>query len=163
MPKLDKKTQKATEAAEEWGDGFALLPDGRYAGRLAKVEVRDGRNYDYWSWEFNHLHDEDGKEHPGRLWHNTSMSPNALGNLKKTFSAMGYSLDSDTDEMVGDWVTLTVGTEIQAQGKRAGEKRNVVRGLAELNEDEFDFDPDEIPEDAPAVGGPATGGSENEF
>lgn len=146
MPKLNKIQQKTVDKAEAWGDGsYAPLDPGRYAGRLAKVESKQGNAGEYWSWEFEAIHDTEGNAKPGRLWHTTSLSPKSAGNLKATFDAFGYSTDSDTDEMIGEWAVLTVDIEIASQGKRSGQRVNRVRGLSAFDADEFDFDPDDVP------------------
>lgn len=146
MPKLNKTQQKTVDKAEAWGDGsFSPLDPGRYAARLSKVESRQGPAGEYWSWEFEAIHDTEGNAKPGRLWHTTSLSPKSAGNLRATFDAFGYSTDSDTDEMIGEWVTLAVDIEIAGQGKRAGQRVNRVRGLSEFEADEFDFDTDDVP------------------
>jgi hypothetical protein len=159
VPKLDKKTRAATEKAEAWGEGggFALLPEGRYAGRLTKVDEREARSatqFPSWSWEFRHLHNEDGEEQRGRMWNNTSMSPKALGNLKAQFEALGFTLDSDTDEMIGEWCVLYVTQEVQTQGKNAGKTVNRVNGVAAFDESEWDFEPSEVAADKDEVAAP---------
>lgn len=152
MPKLDKKAQKVVEEAEEWGVGGFLLDEGRYAARLKDVTVHQGRAGEYWTWEFEHLHNEEGEPQRGRQWHNTSMSPKAAGNLKQVFNAFGYSSDSDTDEMIGEWVVLHLGIEVQEQGKRAGQQVNRIQGLAPFVAEDWDFDTDAVAEKVAASG-----------
>ncbi|HEU5046110.1 MAG TPA: hypothetical protein VFT75_18465 [Nocardioidaceae bacterium] len=157
MPKLPGKVAKEVENAEAMSGGF-LLPAGRYAARLRSVTEREGDEHPYWVWEFEALHDESGTRHPGRQWNNTSLSPKSRGFLKATFEAFGYSADSDTDEMIGEWVVLYLGQETQSQGKNAGQQRNVVQRLAEFDADEWDFDPDDVGTAEPA--GASSGGGD---
>lgn len=158
MPKLDKKQALAVEGSEAMGGGFLLEP-GRYAARLAKVEERPGNEYPYWVWEFDQIHDEKGNRQAGRQWNQTSLSPKSAGFLKATFEAFGYSADSDTDEMVGEWVVLHIDQEIQSQGKNVGKPRNVVSRLAEFDPDEWDFDPNAVK--PPTASGSADGGGDD--
>ena len=138
MPKLPKKTQDSVEKAEEWGESSYLLDEGRYAAQLQGVESREGAKGEYWSWVYTNLHDQEGTPHPGRQWDNTSLSQ--PGRLKQVFNAFGYSTDSDTDEMIGEWVTLVVRQEVAQAGKRAGQLVNRVSSIAEFDPAEFDFD-----------------------
>ena len=145
MPKLNDRQIKEVEKSEEWGDGFALLPPGRYAAELVKVEERPGVKAPQWSWEFSNLHDPEGKAYSGRQWYNTSFSEKALGNLKHMFNVLGYTLDTGTDEMLGEWATLVITKETQAVGKRAGQEVNRVQAVATFDPEEFDFDVAEVP------------------
>jgi hypothetical protein len=156
MPKLDKKVAKEVESSEAMTGSF-LLPEGRYAGRLMKVEEKPGEEYPYWDWQFDAIHDEEGVKHPGRQWNRTSLSPKSRGFLKATFAAFGYSPDSDTDEMLGEWVVLYLEQEKQTKGQNAGKMRNVVARLAPFDPDEWDFDPEAVPASKERNGEP-TGG-----
>lgn len=162
MPKLTKKQAQEVEKAEAMGGGFLLEP-GRYAARLRSVTVRDGEEFPYWIWEFEAIHNEDGDPKPGRQWNNTSLSPKSRGFMKATFEAFGYSADSDTDEMIGEWVVLYIDQETQTQGKNAGRQRNTVTRLAEFDPDEWDFDPEEVPATSSGNGGGDGGGSGDDF
>ena len=144
MPKLKSVLAKKVAKAEA-ASGSILLPEGRYAARLLEVVQKEGQKAPYWQWTFGDLHDEDGNSHPGRQWNNTSLSENALGFLKASFEAFGYTEDSDTDEMIGEWVVLHLIQEPIAQGRNAGQVRNAVSHLAPFNEEDFDFDPAELP------------------
>ena len=149
MPKLNAKQAKQVASTEAWeaGTGRVLLDEGRYAAQLFKVTERDGREHPLWSWRFVNVHNQDG-DLMGRtnLFHSTSLSPKAYGGLKQTFDAFGYTTDSDTDEIVGEWAVLYVRQEVQEQGKNAGQRVNVVSGLAPFDPDDWAFDPDEVPE-----------------
>lgn len=152
MPKLPKKMAQTVEKAEEWGQGRQLLPEGKYAVRLFKVEERDGQKAPQWSWWLTNAHDPEGTEYPGVQFLNTSLSEAAAGRLKQVFHAFGYSADSDTDEMVGEWVGIYVTQEVQKQGQNAGKTRNEIQYLFEFDPDEWDFDPESVPEYEPRGG-----------
>ena len=167
MPKLNQKTAKAVEQAEAWeaGSGRQLLDEGRYAAQLYKVEERPGRVAPQWSWRFVNVHNEDG-ELQGRtnLFHSTSLSPKAYGGFKQTFNAFGYTPDSDTDEMLGEWVVLYVVQEIQEQGAKAGQRVNRVTSLSPFDPDDWDFDPESVPtyEERSRGGDTATTGGDDD-
>lgn len=144
MPKLKSTVAKKVNAAEA-ATGSYLLPEGRYAARLQEVVQKEGQKAPYWRWEFSDLHDAEGDKKPGKQWHNTSLSEAALGFLKATFEAFGYTTDSDTDEMVGEWVVLHLTQEQIPTGARAGEMTNRIQSIHPFDEDDFDFDPTDLP------------------
>lgn len=151
MPKLDKKQAKEVEAATAAVGGY-LLPEGRYAAQLNKVSEENGEQYPYWVWEFHNIHDEEGNRRAGRQWNNTSLSPKSVGFLKAVFEAFGYTSDSDTDEMLGEWVGLYLVQEPISKGPKTGQMRNSVQSLFEFNGDEWPFDPDEAAKAAVSSG-----------
>lgn len=142
MPKLTAKVAKSVDAAEAMGGSF-LLPEGHYAAQLKSVDQKDGNEYPYWVWTFENLHDSEGNKKPGRQWNNTSLSPKSLGFLKATFEAFGYTADSDTDEMIGEWVVLYLVQDTVGKGPKAGQLRNQVQSLSEFDPGEWEFDPEE--------------------
>ena len=144
MPKLTMAAAMAVDSAEAAG-GFPLLDEGRYAAQLMKVEQKDGKEFPYWVWEFSNVHDEEGTSYAGRLWNNTSLSPKSAGFLKAVFEAFGYTTDSDTDEMVGEFVVVHVIQEVIPTGQRAGQKTNRIQRFAEFDPNEWDFDPADFP------------------
>ena len=150
MPKLPKKDAQETAATDAWTSGPRLLPEGRYAARLQKVTEREGREYPQWSWWFTQLHDVEGNTYPGTQFLNTSLSPKARGGLRQAFDALGYTPDSDTDEMIGEWAVLYVTQEVAQQGQRAGQTTNRVSSVSPFDETEWDFDPATVPADKPS-------------
>lgn len=167
MPKLNKKEAQETAKTEAWGTGPRLLPEGRYAGRLMSVTESDQpgpSGYNQWSWRFTHLHDVEGNDLGGTQFLNTSLSPKARGGLKQAFDAFGYTTDSDTDEMLGEWAVLYITQGVAQQGKRAGQTVNSVNSIAEFVPDEWDFDPDAVEADKPrGDGGSERGGQKDSF
>ncbi len=149
MPKLNAKQAKQVASTDAWeaGTGRVLLDEGRYAAQLFKVTERDGREHPLWSWRFVNVHNQDG-DLMGRtnLFHSTSLSPKAYGGLKQTFDAFGYTTDSDTDEIIGEWVVLYVRQEIQEQGQNAGQRVNRVASVSPFDPDDWPFDIDSVPE-----------------
>lgn len=164
MPKLNKKVAQDTAKAEAWGNGPMVLPEGRYAARLQKVtesEKPGPSGFHQWSWWFTQLHNPEGETFGGTQFLNTSLSPKAAGGLKQAFDAFGYTTDSDTDEMVGEWAVLYITQETAQQGKNAGKLVNRVQSIAEFVADEWDFDPEEVPADKVRDAGSGAGGGDS--
>lgn len=55
------------------------------------------------------------------------------GRIKGFFEAFGFTVDSDTDEMLGEKAVIRVGVETVQQGKNAGQERNVINGWLSLD------------------------------
>ena len=162
MPKLNPKQAETVSTTDAWeaGSGRTLLEEGRYAAQLYSVVEREGNVAPVWNWRFVNIHDQEG-EPQGRtnLFHSTSLSPKAAGGLRQTFDAFGYTANSDTDEMIGEWVVLYVTKEIQERGKNAGQLINVVKSLSPFVPDEWAFDADAVPEYVERDRGAGPGGS----
>jgi hypothetical protein len=124
MPKLPKKTQEA--AAEAESGGFSALPEGKYLCVLEDVQTDgEGPKGPYWTWVWK-VHPDNGS-HDGRmLWDVISLSESAAWKVKQVFDALGFSLDSDTDELIGEMAVLAVTQRVIAKGKREGEMGNQV-------------------------------------
>lgn len=168
MPKLAKKVQKAAEKAEIPGGGFPLLDAGKYTARLAKVEPRTSNaGNPVWNIQFDELRSLDGEEQPGRQWYNLNMPidvmPDSyraddpqdvrekkwkqyqdmtLGRIHGFFEALGYTVDSDTDEMIGDRCVLQISVGTAQRGKRIGEQVNQVENVEPLSDDMIDAEAD---------------------
>lgn len=138
MPKLGAEAQKAASESE---GGFAPIPDGRYEVELVSVKESPkpgDSGYKFWSWEFKVV----GPSHVGRrLWTNTSLSPDAAFRLREAFDALGYTLDSGTEEMIGDKCVAYVSQQVQEKGKNVGKMQNVIDSLAELSAEQVPGDP----------------------
>jgi hypothetical protein len=162
MPKLSKKMAKAAANAEISSGDFPLLDPGFYYAQLMSVDVRDGNYAPQWTAEFHNLFSErTGEKASGRQWYRMHIVPEgdmpanypngpkkwanwqkmSLGVVHGFFDAFGYSTDSDTDELVGEWVKIKVKIRTIQQGDRKGEKVNDVGGVAAVPDD---FDPSEF-------------------
>lgn len=131
MAKLNKKLQTQTEKAES--SGFEAIPDGAYHVKLRDVDTtREGKKGPYWSWEFEII-DEEFKGR--RLWNNTSLSEAAAFKMKETFEAFGVSLDTDTDELIGEVVKAVVSQRTIQEGTRKGEVANQIDRLKKADDD----------------------------
>lgn len=162
MPKLAKKYAASVESAEISTGDFPLIDPGYYYVQLAEVEVLDGNYAPRWSATLSNIHHaETGEEVSGRQWFNMNVPedgpapanyPNgdkkwasfqsmSKGQLHGFFEAFGYSTDSDTDEMIGEWAKAKIVIETIQNGNRKGEKTNRVKSLTPVPED---FDPTEF-------------------
>lgn len=147
MPKLDAKTAKAVNAAEEIGGDFALIEPGYYFAKLSKVEVRDGSYGPQWSCEFAEITDSKGNRVPGRQWLNLNLPVSGHmpanyqngedkwqkfqsvchSRVKTFFQAFGYTTDSDTDEMIGETAVIEIEIRTIQNGPRRGEQVNGIK------------------------------------
>ena len=136
MPRLDSQTQEAAAAADAWGNEpiGSLLEEGWYAVSLSEVTVIGGDN-GRWDWVFTDYRDYDmqarevGKPHAGRGWWTTTTTPESIGKLRATFEAFDATLDTDTDQLLGEDVLVYVVQETARQGKRKGEIVNKISAI----------------------------------
>ena len=161
MPKLAKKMQKQVGSADIPGDGFALLEPGKYIATLSKVEARTSQaGNPVWNAEFTDITSLDGDTVPGRQWLNLNLPIDVMpdtyreddsddvrekkwaqyqalsaGRLHGFFEAFGYSVDSDTDEMIGEKALLTIGVGTIQRGAKAGQETNQVNNIEPLPDD----------------------------
>lgn len=178
MPKLAAKDRKKVDAAEAVGGDFEPLKPGKYVATLSGVEAKTSNNGNpMWVAEFENILNSKGEKQPGRQWYNlnlptTEKAPEnyqntqekwetyqalCAGRIKSFFEAFGYTVDSDTDEMVGEQVVLTIGVRTIQNGDRAGQKANSVNGVSSLESVSW-------AEDVAAGGeGVAGGGDDDEF
>lgn len=159
MPKLDSRlSSKVDETEATHGGNFEPIAAGKYIARLEGVSVRDELNkFDaaQWSAEFSNLTAlDDGSTAPGRQWLNLTLPTTnekhpkyekdagkwenyqnmLFGRLAAFFEAFGYTADSDTDEIVGEWAVITVSIRTIQSGPRKGEKTNSVDDIEEVPE-----------------------------
>lgn len=165
MPKLTKKDARTVESTDPIvGGDYEPLPAGKYLVRLDKVEARETNNgAPAWNAEFNHIHTLEGDRQPGRqfLWLNLPQAEKpgwyeksddkwesaqrmAAGRLHAFFEAFGYTTDSDTDEMLGEWALAQISVRTIQNGPKAGQKTNRVDALLPLPDE---IEPPEIEDD----------------
>jgi hypothetical protein len=132
MPKLTKEKAKAAESVT---DSFGPIPEGLYDARLYSVTSKEamGSGNTYWSWEYRIT---DGPFEGRKLWDNTSLSDAAAFRIKQTFDAFGVPADTDTDDLCGRAVQLTVTQRVIERGARAGEIGNNVEKVLSAKTDE---------------------------
>lgn len=121
MAKLpDTVQQKAADAEVK---DFSAFEPGKYDISLVEVDVTkpDGPKGKYWVWKFK------VEEGPGKgryLWMNVSLAEQAAWKVREVYDALGYTLDTDTDEMIGDHCYGIVTQVKQSQGANAGKMVN---------------------------------------
>lgn len=160
MPKLAAAVRKKVEKAEAIKGGFEVLKPGKYVAELSAVEAKEsGNGNPMWAIEFTEIHDLDGERYPGRQFYNLNLPQAKMpegytgkgkgspeenwanyqrmceGRLKGFFEAFGYSVDSDTDEMIGERALLTIGVRTINNGPRTGERANSVNGVEPVPDD----------------------------
>lgn len=173
MAKLDSTLAQAVSSAQDVDGGFELIEPGRYVATLFDVESRYTNAGDaMWVAVFNEITKlSTGEKVPGRQWYNlvlpasdpmpagyqprnASTSPEkawefknnmAASRLRQFFDAMGYTTDSDTEEMIGDKCVIQISVRTIQNGARKGERTNSVAGVFPLpsdwvNEDGTDDD-----------------------
>lgn len=130
MPKLNKETAKKVGQANS---DFEVLPPDTYEARLREVATKEGEKAPYWRWEFEI---PEGLPFAGRrLWVNTSLSEKAAFKLNEAFTAFGVAADTDTDELIGQSVLLSVSQAPISGGARMGELGNNVDKMLPLMSD----------------------------
>lgn len=160
MPKLSSVVAKAVDSSEavHGGGTFEPLDPGFYLARLRDVSVRDKEDKygaAQWSAEFEDLYSlETQDKQSGRQWLNLTVPTGkkvpgnytngpekwekyqamVLGRMKAFFESFGYTTDSDTDELIGEWAVIEVGQRTIQSGPKEGQITNEVRGIKSLED-----------------------------
>ena len=138
-------------------DGFKNVEKpGKYNVKITKVEAKKGKDSGkpYLNWELQVL---DGEYKGARLWYITSLSPQALFNLRNLLTAAGIEVPKsmvkiDLDSVIGRIVTAKVIMETY-NGEERPKVKEVIAAQAitanddfddELDTDTVDMDEDEI-------------------
>lgn len=163
MPKLSAGAVKMVDGAEarhESGGVFEPHPAGRYLARLADVATQDPDKHGsvVWSAEFQDLiRLETQTPAAGRQWLRLTLPQDpkkgipstytngpekwekyqamVTGLLKGFFESFGYTVDSDTDELLGEYAIIDLGIRTIQQGEKQGQKTNQVNGIYPIPED----------------------------
>lgn len=124
MPKLSPENTKAVQKAADEGGGLKVLPIGKYELRLTEVEAKTSNaGSPMWVWKF----EVNEGEHAGfSLWEYTVIQENAMWKLAQVFDAFGSSPDVNTDDLIGQTVTVMVDQRVIGAGKRKGELGNEI-------------------------------------
>lgn len=169
MPRLNAALRQMTENAQE--RSFGPIPAGKYVARLTAVEAKQSQSGNpYWNATYQDLEALDGRKQSGSQWlvlnlpddgpvpenyrpSNSNKSPAeawrarqeiAASRLKSWFHAHGFTVDSDTEEMIGSYAMITVVQETIQRGQRAGQVGNRVTFVEEVPAG-FDEPQDRIP------------------
>ncbi len=158
MPKLNANQVKAVEkVAPVTSNSFEPLPEGWYVAALKDVEAKtSAAGNPMWAVEWDKIRDLDGGDQAGRQFFNLNF-PSKLkadwkpeiadredrwakyqerckGQIHAFFLAHGFTVDSDTDEMLGEDALIHLVIKTQQQGKNAGRLQNEVDGFKPVNE-----------------------------
>lgn len=172
MPKLSATQAKAVEKVTPVATaGFEPHPEGWYVAKLSEVEAKASSNGNpMWAIEWSDLRDLEGNELPGKQFFNLNFpskmradwkpelgakreerwanyQERCKGQIHAFFLAHGYTVDSDTDEMLGEDCLIHLVVKTQQQGKNAGRLQNEVDGFkpvtdADVAEGALDEEPD---------------------
>lgn len=116
-------------------DGFVTVPEGDYICKVSKITLETSeKGSKYLKWEFLiGLGEYKGQ----KLFHNTSLLPQALFNLRNTIIALGIEVPKsvqtiDTDKYIGKIVGVTVVHE-DYQGKLRAKVADLWRAMKSEN------------------------------
>jgi len=130
------------------GGGASKVPEGEYLVKVVEVEEgtseKSGKSYLNWVLEIT-----EGKYKGKRLYHITSLQPQALFNLRNTLEACGIEVpESPQDINLDDLPDYEMGVEVEIE-EYEGKKRSKVVGTfpAEELDEDYDGDDDEDDED----------------
>jgi len=152
MPKLDSATaQRVQTGAENASDGnFEVLPEGLYLLSFREVKVKEvgtgGKEpklfgAPMWTWEFEIV---EGEEHAGRrFWTNRILPKDngyqhadfMLSKFAEPFIALGGTIETDTDELVGRICKGYITERVIEKGAKAGERSNSLEELIPAGDD----------------------------
>lgn len=164
MPKLDTNTaQRVQKGAENADSGdYEPLPEGMYRLSLRSVTVKTLETSKepklvgcpMWVWEFEI---PEGEENSGRRFWTQRILPADNGyqhadfmmaKFAEPFEALGGTVDTDTDDLLGNTCRGFVIQQVAEKGKRAGQTTNSLEDLLPdgdvkksdaSGEDDYDF------------------------
>ncbi len=142
MPTLEGSVREHAEQSAEgqWVDPIgSLLPEGWYVASLMEVKDIGGANK-RWDWvftdfrEFDMATEEIGAGRAGRAWWTTTDTPESVSKVKATFHAFDATLDTNTDELLGEQVLIYLDQHVANQGKMKGKTVNGMSAIRALPE-----------------------------
>ena len=178
MPRLNAALRQMTENATE--RSFGPIPAGKYVARLTVEAKQSQSGNPYWNATYQDLEALDGRKQPGSQWLALNLPDDgpvpenyrpassnkppaeawrarqeiAASRLKSWFHAHGFTVDSDTEEMIGSYAMITVVQETIQRGSRAGQVGNRVTFVEEVPAG-FDEPQDRVSQE-PSFDGPAS-------
>lgn len=114
------------------GDGFSIPPEGDYVCKVKSITLEDGNKGKYLKWT---LVIGTGPEKGSQVFHNTTLVPAGLFNLRNTIIACGFDVPKsvvqiNTDNYIGKIVGITVSHreyERDGQKKKAAQVADIYR------------------------------------
>lgn len=124
---------------------FEALAEGNYKVKVAEIEMKEGAKGPYLSFTFDVV----GKK--SKLFHNCSLAPQALFNLKRVLEALGMQVpskafDLDPDDLIGLTAVVEVGHELYEGKKRARITEFVTAGVVEADDVDEEEEESEVVE-----------------
>lgn len=114
------------------GEGFSIPPEGDYVCKVKTITLEDGQKGKYLKWT---LVIGTGPEKGSQVFHNTTLVPAGLFNLRNTIMACGIdvpksTMQINTDAYIGKIVGITVSHreyEKDGQKKKAAQVAEIYR------------------------------------
>lgn len=136
--KLPQENQ--TAMAEDTGEGdgeFEALDDGYYLAKVEKISMSaepGASGFHYWTvlWRVQRPKAVAKRT----LYDRLSLSPKAAFKMREFFDALGFTYDSDTDELIGETAVLEVSQSEITSGKRKGEMGNDIEQILDAQDPE---------------------------
>lgn len=123
-----------------------VLPEGTYVVKVDKVTEEEGAKAPYLKWE---LSVTQGDHKNRKLWHNTSLAPQALWSLRGLLEALGMEIPTgvyklDLKQLIGLPVAVTI--EHRTYQNKVQSKIIDIFPVGDLDDEEAD-DEEEVDED----------------
>lgn len=136
MPKLNDNLASQVDG-QEVREGFDRTPleAGTYVVRLREVEAKRSTNDNpMWVCVFEVVSDSEGdaKNKGKRLWTNLVFTDNALWKVAQFFRAFETEANTDTDELLGEQIRVSVSKRVIQSGSREGELGNNIDSFLTL-------------------------------
>lgn len=128
MPKLPEHIQTAADNAEV--RDFSAIPAGLYKARVKDIDTDGTSAAGNAKWVFKveilaGPNDMDDTKHAKRiLFEHAALTEDSAWKMKQIFTALGYTMDSDADELVGEECQLMVSQGEIASGNKKGQMGN---------------------------------------
>lgn len=124
------------------------LPEGDYLFEIDEVEVKtaDNSGADYLAFTMKVA---DGPNKGSKVWHNCSLQPQALFNLKSVMEACGMEAEGTVEFDPADMIGMTFGGTVAMEKYEGKERPRLVEFFSEEELDSTEEPADE-PEEAPA-------------
>lgn len=138
MPKLPKTIQKAADDAEV--QDFSALEPGTYVVAVKEIDVtaKTKGGDPMWVWQFKVVDPEYPQYKNRTLFDRTALTESAAWKLKQLYGALGFTLDSDTDELIGEKCKVVVTQQEIPSGARKGQTGNNNDSYLALSDEETD-------------------------
>jgi Protein of unknown function (DUF669). len=121
--------------------GMGTVPEGEYLVKVANAEVKtSSNNNEYIAFQFEVV---EGKHKKAKLFHNCSLVPAALFNLKSVLVALGYEMDSvEFDLDLDDLIDMECLVEVEHEVYEGKKKARIVE-FSPAEDDDEDDEPDD--------------------